>query len=352
MTYSVYVGVPQWSQTEKAGVLGGLFRHQVGTNEWLHLTAGFPEQVEVRVIAIHPHNTQIIYVGTQQGPYRSTDGGEHWERLAFPDADMVVWSIVFYPDDPRILYVGAAPAAIYRSDNSGESWKRLPIVGTASMVRMAFPTRAIRLTIDPSRPHTIYAALEVGGVIRSEDGGDSWSDCSFALAQLANQPHLKSQIGSDTENEGMMDAHAIAVSAAQPDMVFLANRMGLFCSPDRGESWRELEIWRFSPFAYGRDIQVAPDDPHTLYAALSPAAISQAGAIYRSQDLGQTWRRFDHHVSPHRTMMAVAVSPRAPQHVYGVNSIGQVFGTLDGGSSWQESPLPTGIRNVYTIACD
>lgn len=352
MSHYVYVGVPQWSAKTDAGMLGGLFRQEVGAREWRHLTSGLPEKVEVRVIAIHPHNPQVVYVGTQAGPYRSADHGEHWERLAFPDPDTVVWSLVFHPRDPQILYLGAAPAAIYRSDDGGEHWQRLPIVETAGGVHMAFPMRVIRLAIDPSRPADIYAGLEVGGVIRSSDGGDSWSDCTQALLQLAEQSHLRSQLGSDTEMEGMMDAHAVAVSAAQPGLVFLANRMGLFCSPDQGESWRELEIWRFSPFAYGRDIQVAPDDPQTLYAALSPAAMSQAGALYRSRDLGQTWQRFDHHVSPRRTMMAVAVSRQDPQRIYGVNSIGQVFSTRNGGTTWTDTPLPTGVRNVYALACE
>src|SRR5207237_94822 len=82
-----------------------------------------------------------------------------------------------------------------------------------------------------------------------------------------------------------------------PGTVFLATRMGLFCSPDRGKSWQEMEIWRFSPLAYARDIQVAPHDPNTLYAALSSAALGKNGSLYRSQDLGQTWRRFDHGVT-------------------------------------------------------
>jgi len=351
MSHYVYVGVPQWSAIEGVGVLGGLFRREVDGGDWRHLTHGLPERVEVRAIAIHPHNPQIVYIGTQLGPYRSVDHGDHWERLDFPAQDSVVWSLLIHPHDPRILYLGAAPPAIYRGDDGGEQWRRLPIVETACMVRMAFPTRVIRLAMDPSRPENLYAGLEVGGVIRSGDGGESWRDCTAALLRLAEQPHLRSQLGSDTEMEGMMDAHAVAVSPAQSGMVFLANRMGLFCSPDRGESWRELEIWRFSPFAYARDIQVAPDDPRTLYAALSPAAMSQAGAIYQSQDLGQTWRRFDHHVSPRRTMMAVAVSRVNPRCIFGVNSIGQVFGTQDGGKTWQDSPLPAGIRNVYAVAC-
>jgi len=216
---------------------------------------------------------------------------------------------------------------------------------------MGFPMRVIRLAIDPNNANNIYAALEVGGVIRSQDGGETWTDCTPALLSFTTHPHLKSQLGSDTDTEGMMDAHAVTVSAASPGTVFLANRMGLFCSVDQGTSWRELEIWRFSPFSYGRDIQTAPDDPLTLYAALSPAAMSQAGSIYRSQDLGETWYRFDHNVTPRRTMMSVAVSHRNPRCVYGVNSIGQVFGTQDGGETWRDYPLPAGIRNVYTVAC-
>lgn len=97
---------------------------------------------------------------------------------------------------------------------------------------MAFPMRVIRLAIDPSNAHHISAALEVGGVIHSQDGGDTWSDCTPGLLTLAERPHLRSQLGSDTEVEGMMDAHAVTVSAAPSGAVFLANRMGLFRNTD------------------------------------------------------------------------------------------------------------------------
>ena len=351
MPHYVYVGVPQWTAIERVGTLGGLFRQEVGTSEWQHLTTGLPDKVEVRTIAIHPRDPHVIYVGTQYGPYRSADGGEQWERLPFPDQGGVVWTIVFHPQNPQILYLGTAPPAIYRSEDGGEHWRRLPIVATAGAVRMGFPMRVIRLAIDPNNASTIYAALEVGGVIRSHDGGNTWSDCTPALLTLAAHPHLRSRLGSDTEVEGMLDAHAVAVSATRPETVFLANRMGLFRSVDQGRNWQELEIWRFSPFAYGRDIQTVPADPSTLYAALSPAAMSQTGAIYRSQNLGETWHRFDHDVTPRRTMMSVAVSRQDTRCVYGVNSIGQVFGTRDGGETWHEFSLPAGLRNVYTIAC-
>jgi photosystem II stability/assembly factor-like uncharacterized protein len=140
----------------------------------------------------------------------------------------------------------------------------------------------------------------------------------------------------------MLDGHALCVSAARPNTVFLAVRMGLFRSDDRGQTWRDMEVGRFSPLTYGRDVRVSPHDPRMLYACLSPAARSQDGSLYRSLDLGETWTRFDHDVKAETTMMAVALHPRDP---------GQVFGTVDGGATWQERRLPSAAQDVYAIAC-
>lgn len=351
MTQYVYAGAAPWSGASDTTQPGGLFRLAVGENEWRSLSNGLPDRAEVRTIAIHPHNPQIVYVGTQYGPYRSLDGGEQWEQLNFPDKDLVVWSMLFHPKNPQILYLGTAPTAIYRSDNGGESWRRLPIIEPAGMVKMGFPCRIIRLAADPNNPDELYAGLEVGGVIRSLDGGETWNDCTRELLKFTEQEHLKSQLVSDTEIEGMMDSHALSVSAARRGMVFLATRMGLFCSPDRGETWQEMEIWRHSPLAYARDIQVAPHEPNTLYAALSDAALGRAGAIYRSQDLGQTWKRFDHGLTVRSTMMTVAPSRQDAKVVYGATRKGQVFGTLDGGATWAERPLPAARQDVYALAC-
>ena len=126
---------------------------------------------------------------------------------------------------------------------------------------------------------------------------------------------------------------------------------GLFRSDDRGQKWQDLEVGRFSPLTYGRDIRVSPHDARTLYAALSPAARSQDGSLYRSTDLGQTWSRVDHGVKARATMMGLALHPRDADQVYGASRCGQVFGTRDGGKTWSESQLPDGIDDVYAIAC-
>ena len=75
------------------------------------------------------------------------------------------------------------------------------------------------------------------------------------------------------------------------------------------------------------------------------------GSLYRSQDLGKTWKRFDHGVKAHSTMMSVGLHPRDPNQVYCATRGGQVFGTQDGGANWHEYRLPENIQDVYTVAC-
>jgi len=120
--------------------------------------------------------------------------------------------------------------------------------------------------IHPGRE--IFAVLEVSGVMRSPDSGESWSDCSADLLRLAEaEPRLRSKLVSDTEAEGMLDGHAVCIRDS--DSIIIAVRMGLFRSQDQGKTWQDMRVGSFSPFSYGRDIKVSPQDPNTLYAFLA-----------------------------------------------------------------------------------
>jgi photosystem II stability/assembly factor-like uncharacterized protein len=343
----VFVGAGTWTSQRKHG---GLFRQAVGESGWESLTKGLPSPVSVQAITFHPTMAGTIYVGTQDGPYRSTDGGSSWERGGNFPHDLQVWSIAVHPKNPRTIFAGTSPVGVWRSDDGGDSWRELPNVKQPDRIKMSFACRVMRLAIVPGATDHIYAALEVGGVMRSLDGGEHWDDCAEELVGLSARPHLKSKIQSDSEAEGMLDAHALAVSDAAPGAVFLAVRMGLFRSNDRGMKWQDLEVGKFSPLTYGRDIRVSPHDANTLYAALSPAARSEDGSLYRSGDLGKTWTRVDHGVKAHATMMGLALHPRDSNQVYCASRCGQVFGTQDGGRTWSESRLD-GIDDVYAIAC-
>ncbi len=329
---------------------GGIFRRGLDGGEWQKLTQGLPDETQVQAITPHPNEPGVLYIGTHTGVYRSDDAGDSWRHLPLPDANVQVWAIAFDPSDANVIYAGTQPTGMFRSEDAGESWQRLPLPQLPARVTMDFPTRVMRIAVDPADSKAIYATLEVGGVIRSLDGGQTWDDCSSDLIDLASLPHLKSRIGSDTEIEGMMDGHALCVSAASPGTVYLAVRMGLFRSTDRAGHWQDMEVGRFSPLTYARDVRVSPQDPSVLYACLSPAARSQDGSLYRSDDLGKTWSRFDRGIKAEATMMAVSLSRDDADLVHCVSRSGQVFTTIDGGKTWSEDRLPDNARDVYAVS--
>jgi len=343
---NVYASVAGYvGKAEQKGLVG-VFRRPVETAEWEHV---LPDH-ETYTVNVHPTDPSVVFAGTANGVYRSTDRGKTFRRTHFPDSAIQIWSFLVDAGNPRLVYAGGSPISMYRSEDMGETWRRLPDPGMPNRAVMPFACRVMRMAQHPSRSETIYAALEVNGVMRTADGGESWNDCSTDLLRLAQQPHLKSKIVSDTFNEGMLDSHAIAISPTDPDRVILAVRMGLFETVDQGSTWRDLEVGRFSSTTYGRDVKVAPQDGNTLYAALSVAASSKDGAIYRSTDKGATWKRFDK-VQVHGTIMSVALHQTDPEQVYiGARYDGEIYGTQNGGANWESLPLPHGVKDLYSVA--
>jgi photosystem II stability/assembly factor-like uncharacterized protein len=343
----VYAGVVRGLE----GTRGGLYRQAVGDTGWQIMENGLPDGADIHAVTPHPTDPDLVYIGTTKGAFRSFNRGGKWERLALPNPEADTWSITIHPTEPRTIYAGISPPGVYRSDDGGDSWKAMADPSLPPRVIMSFACRVMRLAVDPNSPDDVYAALEAAGTMRSRDRGESWDDCASDLIRFCEEPRYRSRIVSQTEIEGMLDGHALTTSASAPGTVFLANRMGLFKSADQGGHWEDLEVGRFSPLTYGRDLRTSPHDPNVMFAALSPAFRSFDGGIFRSRDVGKTWERFDHGVKAEQTMMAVALHPRDASQVYGASKTGQVFGTQDGGKSWSEHRLPEGAGDCYALAC-
>jgi photosystem II stability/assembly factor-like uncharacterized protein len=336
----VYVGLAGETAPGRP-VKSGLYRMAAGDDHWELATRGLPAAPAIRAIATHPEHPDTVYVGTQDGPYRSDDHGDHWEKLDVPDHGLPVWSLAFDPRNSRVMYAGYENYEIYRSDDGGLRWRQLPVTVRFPEVTVAAGSnpakRVLKLAANPANPDELYGAIEVGGVIRSLDGGEHWDNMSHGQ-------YL---------NDDTVDMHGVLVGRWRPGQVFAIGRAGLFCSADRGEHWASARLEALNPNGqtYCRDIREAPGDSKTIWVAGGANFQSEVGALFRSKDGGTSWAKVEMGVKPRTTMFSLAFDARQPKRMYCATSGGEVFGSEDGGQNWAARPLPEGATQVYAMGC-
>ena len=336
----IYVGLAGETAPGRP-VQSGLYRMAVGDDRWELLSRGLPEAPAVRAIVTHPDDADTVYVGTQHGPYRSTDHGAHWDKLDVPDHGSPVWSLAFDPHDGKRLYAGYENCEIFRSDDGGEHWQQLPVTVRFPEVTVAPGAnpakRILTLAVNPANPAEVYGAIEVGGVIRSLDGGEHWENMSHG----------------QYVNDDTVDMHGVLVGRWRPGTVFAIGRAGLFSSTDQGGHWASARLEPLNPKGqtYCRDIREVPGDPKTIWVAAGAGFQSDLGVLFRSKDGGSSWTRVDMGVKPRTTMFTLAFDARQPKRMYCATSGGEVFASQDGGESWAERPLPAGATQVYAMGC-
>jgi photosystem II stability/assembly factor-like uncharacterized protein len=283
----------------------------------------------------------VVFAGTQHGPYRSDDHGDHWEKVNVPDHGLPVWSLLFHPRDPNVMYAGYENCEIFRSDDGGERWSQLPVSVRFPEVTVGpganLAKRVLMMSGSAGAPDEIYGAIEVGGIIRSLDGGEHWEN-------LSHGQYL---------NDDYVDMHGILASTFRPGTVISIARAGMFRSSDRGDHWLAVPIEALNTKGqtYCRCIREVPGDPKTIWVAAGANFRSDVGALFRSSDGGVNWERVNMGFQPTSTMFGIAFDQLRPSHVYCSTSTGQVYGSLDGGKSWNEHPLPEGADQVYALAC-
>ncbi|MBN8608652.1 MAG: hypothetical protein J0L81_17175 [Caulobacterales bacterium] len=341
------------SANTRIGATGTLYRSQDGKR--FEPTKGLPIDTGVQAIAAHPTQAGLVYAATKSGVFRSSDAGASWSRVLAPTTTgEEFWSVAFDPSRPHLVTVGASPLRVHRSEDGGETWTRsdaLPEVCDMSVGKMFKHSRLMGLTFDPNNPRLAFGACETAGFVVSEDGGVHWENRSQALLEIVRStPSYRNQINVPDDNEGILDGHAVCVSKNHPGLVFYACRVGLFSTRDLGRTWRDHEIARFAPISYARDIRVDPMDGDCLYLALSISSRSEAGALYRSTDAGETWRRADESVTARSTIMGMGAHPRDAGKVVYVTRGGQVHWSEDGCATWQAAQLPPESGDAYVAA--
>ena len=315
----------------------GLYRSRGGNASWESLSDKAGKTPHVFAILTDPRRPGRLTIGTNEGIWRSDDFGESWQQLSAPKPELAVWSLANHPSSPDTIFAGYEPCAIYSSIDDGTTWRRLSVdvIYPAVSDHPDIPKRVISIAVDPSEPEEIYASIEVGGLLRSLDGGKRWTNVIDGLYV----------------DEGSVDIHSVVISPKRRGQLTIATRFGTFRSDDRGEHWRDLRAPLLRPIgSYCRALAYAPADPDTLYLAAGNDFDGDQGALFISRDNGASWERTELGIPLKTTIFGLAVSASRPDYVFCSSKIGQVSHSADRGRSWHANPLPHACGHVFALA--
>ena len=298
----------------------GVMRSHNGGETWMRagIDQGMHSDAIVRCLSTDPDRPESILAGSDKGIYHSTDAGRTWKLLDTPLTGYSVWNIAVDPQDPATVYAGTGtptPAALFRSEDRGQSWQRLPVQVAETCPNVGVP-RFTGLAIDPHDPGKLWAGIEVDGVRHSSDGGQSWSSVNGAI----NNP----------------DVHSVAVIPGPPKTVIVVVNNGTFTSVDNGETWKGRLARNTFPLNYPRCIAGQPNNPKVVFLGLGDSTPGRTGAVLRSKDSGESWENLPLPVEPNSAIWALGVHPADPQLVFAGSRYGYLYRSDDGGDSWNK----------------
>jgi photosystem II stability/assembly factor-like uncharacterized protein len=253
--------------------LSGWYRFEQNGKDWKQTKRDLSYWT-LTCMSVDPENPQKIYAGTEHsGLFYTNNAGARWMRANPNVPKMMLFAALALNG---AVLVGTVPSAVYRSKNGG--WEELEGV-RANSAGANFPpspelqSRARYLTFDPASPNRLYAGIEVGGMLVSDDDGKNWRPANQGLTD--------------------MDVHEVLASKSSSGMVYAACGEAAFRSFDRADHWEEI-----TPKSHDYGTSVAEDKAGVVYLGGARGRpngwIRPEGAmaaIFRSRDHGSTWEK-------------------------------------------------------------
>jgi hypothetical protein len=287
---------------------------------------------EVTCLAVNPSNRHLVYAGTTDGVLCSDDRGRTWHGSGMDRH--TVKSLVVSPHDPNVLYAGTKPALMFMSRDGGQSWAELEgfrrIPNRWWWFSPAEPPDlrpyVMAIALSPTEPKALLAGIEFGAVVRSDDGGQTWS---------------RHRTGS------LRDCHALKFHATNGDWAYEAGGTGggAAFSRDGGLTFQKAK--RGLAKNYGIVCAADPERPEIWYVCVAPSPFNAFGKdpeiyLYRATDAG-SWEPIGWDVHPLRVApTALATIPGTPGHLYAGLYNGDVWHTANYGVSWTKMPFNLG----------
>lgn len=316
---------------------GGVYKTENGGNSWINVSDGYFKTGSVGALAVAPSDPNVIYAGMGEtcirgnmsagdGVYKSVDGGDTWQHVGLGDTHFI-GEMVVHPDNPDIIWVAALGHAfgtggntergVFKSTDGGQSWEKVLYHNEHA--------GAVDIELDPNNPRVLYASLweayrnpwemssggPGSGLYKSTDGGENWTN-------ISERPGLP---------RGVLGKIGVAVSPANSDRVWAIienDNGGVFRSDDKGKTWNRVNSDRSlrQRAWYYTHIVADPSDEDIVY-------VLNVG-FHKSTDGGESFERIG---TPHGDHHDLWIAPNnAKRMIVADDGGGQV--TYSGGKEW------------------
>ena len=331
---------------------GGVWKTENSGTTWQPVFDG-EGSYSIGCVTLDPNNPHVVWVGTGEnnsqrsvgygdGVYKSMDGGKSWRHMGLEDSQHI-GQIVVDPRDSDVVYVAAqgplwnsgGDRGLYKTTDGGETWNKV--------LEISDDTGVSEVLLDPRDPDTVYASAyqrrrrqwtlinggPESGLHKSTDGGESWT-------QLAG--------GLPTGEVGRI---GMAMAPSNPDVLYAVieatedEDAGFYRSTDRGASWHKRSDYVSGSPQYYQELFVDPHDPDRIY--------SMDTWLHLSTDGGATFNNvqgYYTHVDSH----ALYLDPEDRNFIR-LGNDGGIYESFDRGATWKFIPnLP--VTQFYKVAVD
>ena len=325
---------------------GGVWKSDDYGRTWNPIFDGQPTQ-SIGAIAVAPSDPNIIYVASGEGLhrpdlsvgdgiYKSTDGGKTWVHLGLSDSQQIP-ALAVDPHDPNRIFAAvlghpygpSTERGIFRSTDGGQTWQKV--------LYKDENTGGCDIEMDPSNPNVLYACMwevregpwednnefngTAGGLFKSSDGGTTWQQLTNGL------PKNLSQVNVAIADSQPSRLYATVATTAEADYESAAG-LGFYRSDDAGQSWYEVtKDPRPAMRIGGGDLPVPKVDPTNPDVVYSTSIVT-----VRSTDGGKTWSSI-RGAPGGDDYQNIWINPENPQVILLVSDQGAIV-TVNGGQTW------------------
>ncbi len=289
----------------------GLLKSTDGGNSWTRITNGFGSNTHFSKIAVRSSNSNFVYAAlaqglwyaatpTNQGIWRSTNGGTNWTRTLNVTR---AFDVIIHPTGQDTVYASVGNAAsssgFYKSTDAGQTW-----VQQNSGLVSASSIRRMHISQSQNNPSIIYSTIyssDSTRVFKSTNGGSSW-------LRAGGNYWFGGIWGTTYYDQGWYDLH-IAVNPINPDVVYVGN-VDLMKTTNGGTTWTRLVTsWDGKAHVDQHGMAFHPTEPEKIF-------IVNDGGINKSTNSGSTFTSLNSDLSITQ-FYHIATSPHDVTHLIG-----------------------------------